>query len=185
MNLLFKNHRAQDAHQQTVKIYAAYGSNLNKQQMTMRCPDAKYVGTGTLNGYELCFKGMPDNAYATVVPAEGASVPIGLWEISERDEQSLDRYEGFPRSYFKQSVSVQTETGEVEAIVYIMNLKRKAGIPSPYYYRRVYDGYRDCGLDASVLDAALKKSVSAFYEDVIRNPGYSPCGGFFGNGDKI
>ena len=39
------------------KLYVAYGSNLNKEQMRYRCPTAKFVGTGIIEGYELQFKG--------------------------------------------------------------------------------------------------------------------------------
>jgi len=39
------------------KLYVAYGSNLNKNQMRYRCPTAKFYGIGELQGYELQFKG--------------------------------------------------------------------------------------------------------------------------------
>lgn len=63
------------------KLYVAYGSNLNKQQMKGRCPDAKFVGTGVIENYELQFKGSLYGAHATIAPKEGASVPVGLWTI--------------------------------------------------------------------------------------------------------
>ena len=34
------------------KLYVAYGSNLNKEQMRYRCPTAKFVGTGIIEGYD-------------------------------------------------------------------------------------------------------------------------------------
>ena len=40
-----------------MKYYLAYGSNLNKEQMQKRCPGAVPVGTMTLKGFELKFKG--------------------------------------------------------------------------------------------------------------------------------
>ena len=33
--------------------YIAYGSNLNREQMAKRCPDAKVIGSGMLKDY--CF----------------------------------------------------------------------------------------------------------------------------------
>lgn len=39
------------------KLYFAYGSNINLDQMDMRCPDARVVGTVVLEGYELLFRG--------------------------------------------------------------------------------------------------------------------------------
>lgn len=145
------------------RLYVAYGSNLNIRQMKHRCPTAKLYGTGEIKDYELQFKGHPDSAFATIAPKEGASVPVAVWEIQARDEMSLDRYEGYPSHYFKQNVPVQLDGEEVNAMVYIMNLKMGFGLPSPYYYQTVYEGYNDCGLNTDVLDKALADSATQFY----------------------
>ena len=104
------------------RLYAAYGSNLNIQQMASRCPGAKLYGTGVIENFELQFKGQPHGAFATIAPKDGASVPVAVWEISKRNEQALDRYEGYPSHYFKQDVPVQLDGKEVTAMVYVMNL---------------------------------------------------------------
>ena len=145
------------------RLYVAYGSNLNIRQMKHRCPGAKLYGTGEIKDYELQFKGHPDSAFATIAPKEGVSVPVAVWEIQARDEMSLDRYEGYPSHYFKQDVPVQLDGEEVNAMVYIMNLKMGFGLPSPYYYQTVYEGYNNCGLNTAVLDKALKESAAHFY----------------------
>ena len=69
--------------------------------MRKRCPESKFIGVGRLHGYELCFRGCSDNAYATVIPKSEAWVPVALYEISEKDELLLDRVEGFPFQYYK------------------------------------------------------------------------------------
>lgn len=145
------------------RLYAAYGSNLNIRQMKYRCPGAKLYGTGVIDNYELQFKGQPRSAFATIAPKDGASVPVAVWEISERDEQALDHYEGYPSHYFRQNIPVQLEGNEVSAMVYIMDLKMGFGLPSPYYYQTVREGYNDCKLDANVLDKAIMKSAEQFY----------------------
>ena len=48
------------------RYYIAYGSNLNLEQMKMRCPTAEVVGVSELKGYKLVFKGALTNAYATI-----------------------------------------------------------------------------------------------------------------------
>ncbi len=113
------------------RLYVAYGSNLNIRQMKYRCPGAKLYGTGVIDNYELQFKGQPHSAFATIAPKEGACVPVAVWEISEKNEQALDRYEGYPSHYFKQNVPVQLDGEEVNAMVYIMNLRMGFGMPSP------------------------------------------------------
>ncbi len=52
----------------TGRRYIAYGSNLNRAQMALRCPDAKVVGTGEIKDYELLFRGNRYGAVATVEP---------------------------------------------------------------------------------------------------------------------
>ena len=48
------------------RFYLAYGSNLNKNQMRYRCPDAKVVGVASLIGWRLLFKGSLTGAYLTI-----------------------------------------------------------------------------------------------------------------------
>ena len=40
-----------------MKYYLAYGSNLNIQQMAVRCPGARAVGTATIRDFKLAFRG--------------------------------------------------------------------------------------------------------------------------------
>lgn len=145
------------------RLYVAYGSNLNLQQMKYRCPTAKLYGTGMIEDYELQFKGRPYSAFATIAPKEGSAVPVAVWEISPKDEVALDRYEGFPTHYFKQDVPVRlNDGGEISAMVYIMNLEMDFGLPSPQYYWTVREGYNDCQLDMTNLDRALRDSAQHF-----------------------
>ena len=146
------------------KLYVAYGSNLNKQQMKGRCPDAKFVGTGVIENYELQFKGSLYGAHATIAPKEGSSVPVGLWTIQSRDESRLDMYEGYRKTgyryYDKEQVRVNLSNGgSVIGMVYIMDQKMDFGQPTPGYYETVKEGYDDCGLDETVLEQALNSSL--------------------------
>ena len=77
------------------RLYMAYGSNMNLEQMADRCRTAEVVGKGILKNYELLFRGARHGAVATVEPREGSSVPVVLWEIGARDEVALDCYEGW------------------------------------------------------------------------------------------
>ena len=44
-----------------------------------------------------------------------------------------------------------------------MNPKMDFGLPSPYYYQTVHEGYENCGMDIDVLDAAVMNSVRQYY----------------------
>lgn len=150
------------------RLYVAYGSNLNFEQMKHRCSTAKMYGTGVIEGYELQFKGSPTNAFATIEPKIGESVPVAVWEISPRDEKALDCYEGYPSHYFKQDVKVKLENEEVDAMVYIMNPKMTFGMPSQMYYQIVHEGYNDCDLNTDVLLKAVTKSSEMFYSAAVQ-----------------
>ena len=82
------------------KFYIAYGSNMDVDQMEWRCPKAELLGVSELDGWQLLFKGSLSGAYATVEQAEGYKVPVLVWAITPRDEERLDRYEGFPNFYY-------------------------------------------------------------------------------------
>lgn len=135
------------------KLYVAYGSNLNKEQMRYRCPAAKFVGTGIIEGYELQFKGALHGACATIAPKEGAAVPVGIWTIQKPDEKRLDIYEGYHEHghsfYNKEQISVKMDDGStITGMVYIMDPRMDFGNPSAGYYDIVHRGYEDgCGHD--------------------------------------
>lgn len=135
------------------RLYIAYGSNLNKEQMQYRCPDSEFVEVGTIPHYRLEFRRV-----LTVVPSPGSSVPVAVWEISPSDEAHLDIYEGFPCAYSKQRLHVDFSDGTgCSAMAYVMNGGYLAP-PSASYYKIVADGFRDCGLDEAALKQALKES---------------------------
>ena len=142
-------------------LYAAYGSNLNKEQMKWRCPDAVESGTAVIKDYRLMFKGSRLGAYLTIEKEKGCEVPVGLWEVSERDIERLDAYEGFPSFYYKKSFVVKCSDGKRHRIfAYIMHEERKLAIPSPYYVRTCKDGYEDFDFDLDVLKEAIRYTES-------------------------
>lgn len=71
------------------RYYIAYGSNLSREQMAFRTPDAKIAGTAILTGWQLLFK-----VHATIEENPKKNTPVLVWEISGEDEKRLDRYEG-------------------------------------------------------------------------------------------
>lgn len=144
------------------KLYIAYGSNLNKVQMKYRCPNAKLVGVGEIPDYQLLFRG-GKNAVATIEPQKGESVPFGLWKISDQDELSLDRYEGYPNLYYKKTFAMQIQGKSAEAMAYIMDPRYEIGVPSQQYYQTILQGYLDCGLDHHILDDAVQKSTDTYH----------------------
>ena len=140
------------------KIYAAYGSNMNLQQMAFRCPDAVVIGNAELPGYELLFRGFDGGSVATVEPKVGSSVPVVLWEITPVDEEALDHYEGWPDVYRKETVVVKYDGEPAEVMFYVMNGNRSLGAPSEYYFNTILEGYTSAGFDIETLVQAVSSA---------------------------
>jgi gamma-glutamylcyclotransferase (GGCT)/AIG2-like uncharacterized protein YtfP len=141
------------------KLYIAYGSNLNLVQMADRCTSARVIGKSEMKDWQLLFRGSRTGAVATVEPKNGSSVPVLVWEITPADEAALDRYEGWPFLYRKETVEVKVNGKAVKAMVYIMNEGRPLGQPSCYYYSTILEGYMDAGFDVDILRRAAAESV--------------------------
>lgn len=137
------------------RLYIAYGSNLNLPQMAFRCPTAEMAGKAELKDYELLFRGGRWGAVATVEPKEGSTVPVLLWKIKPRDEEALDRYEGYPHLYEKQMMEVEVDGETVPAMVYTMTPGREFGMPSDHYADVIREGYETAGFDTRILEAAI------------------------------
>ncbi len=142
------------------KLYIAYGSNMNLEQMAFRCPNSETVAAAILKGFELQFK-----YHATITPNPDSEVPILLWKLSKEDEQTLDRYEGFPKYYRKEIKQFDFRGETVEGMVYIMNGDNPLQKPSKNYYNTILQGYRTFGLDESYLKNALQKSIELGVEE--------------------
>jgi len=150
-----------------MKHYLAYGSNLNLEQMAFRCPDALPVGSAEIQGWQLAFR----RGYLTIEPAEGSAVPVGIWLISEQDEKSLDRYEGFPRFYRKEYIETEIPYYDEArpCLVYIMNDGYPVQKPSPEYLLTVAKGYSDFGMGMLPLVEAYDRSTTVSTTNNARN----------------
>lgn len=141
-------------------LYFAYGSNINLGQMQYRCPDATVRGAAILEGYELVFRG---SGIATIAPKEGACVHGLLWELTDRSEASLDRYEGFPRLYRKEYLQAQTEDGKtVPIMAYVIDpaLELRPAVPPSGYYYGIQEGYLQNRLPLRKLKQALRNCLT-------------------------
>ena len=135
------------------KLYIAYGSNLNLQQMARRCPNAKMVGKTMLEDWRLTFR-----VHATIEPDQGYKLPVGIWEITQQCERTLDAYEGFPNYYRKEELEIQINGEQRKAIVYIMN-GGEVRMPTQPYAESIWEGYKDFGLDPNYLEQAMKDTM--------------------------
>jgi len=128
--------------------YAAYGSNLWRDQMRRRCPEAEVAGSLVLPGWRLVLR-----KYALIRRDETAGCPIGLWRITQADLDALDVYEG-PRTYAR--ILVPLPDGS-QAWTYD-EIRIRPGPPASEYVRRLRRGYADFAFDSAPLEAAIRES---------------------------
>ena len=127
-----------------MKVYGAYGSNINLEQMVCRCPNADVYKVGYINGYRLTFR---NGGFANIEKSEGDRVPVLLWIITEQCEEALDHYEGYPSFYIKQNIPVEIDC-------------RKMRPPTEYYYRGIERGYESNGMPTEELKAAFERCMA-------------------------
>ena len=131
----------------------AYASNLNRERMAERCPDADPIGLATLHDHRLVFRHGAD------VEPHAGSITLGVvWRLTPADMVALDHYESFPSLYRKDFRQVQLVGGDtLECLIYRMN--RDGYAPPPEDYLAIIrEGYHDFGLPDTTLDAAVDLS---------------------------
>ena len=113
--------------------YLAYGSNLNLNEMSKRCRSSNAIGTYNLLNYRLVYKGESDDyAYLTIEKCEGSFVPLGIFEIDDKDIIYLDIYEGYPELYYKKYIDIELDNKMIKGLIYIMNSEYSYHEPSNY-----------------------------------------------------
>ena len=142
------------------KVYGAYGSNMNLEQMAHRCPKARVIGCGLLKDYKLTFRGRYKGV-ANIEHCKGKKEPIVLWEISDECERALDIYEGYPSLYIKEEVEVMVDDKTIKTMVYIMakEYTDMVAAPTEYYFNVIVRGYSDNALDLKPLQIAYKECL--------------------------
>ena len=134
--------------------YFAYGSNLDVEQMKVRCPNSEMIGKVSLPNWRLVFRGVAD-----IEPFTGSQVEGGIWKISESDEVALDNYEVYPSLYIKNYFACSIDTEVVEVMFYQMtHTYDGTQAPNRHYYDTILRGYHQFGLEQKYLVEALMES---------------------------
>jgi len=145
-------------------LYAAYGSNMDPAQMAERCPHSPRAGTGWLYGWRLTFGGENlgwEGALATVVEEQDARVFVVLYEVSETDEEALDRWDGATLGYYsKLRVRVATLEGDALAWLYVLN-DYEGGLPAARYIGIMADAAEAAGAPADYVAGLRARPCSS------------------------
>lgn len=141
------------------KYYLAYGNNLNIKNMKKICSSSEVIGSISINDCHLVYRGVSDGyAHLTIEMDKGSYVPLGVYEIDEKDEAKLDNLDGYSDLYHKEHIDIKVNNRTEKAIIYIMNDCLDYHTPNANYVFECLKGYSDFGFDKNLLKNALENS---------------------------
>ena len=155
-----------------IRLYFAYGSNLNLVQLHQKCSNPSVLGIARLPGHRLGFHGYSsvwDGAVETVIPDNQSEVWGVLYQLTAADWEQLDNHEDVrdngTGTYFHYPVEVYNEQQELAtATIYKKALVGPAELPSTEYLTMIVQGAIEQGLPAEYLASLQKlKSKGAIY----------------------
>ena len=134
-------------------LYFAYGSNMNVDAMSRRCPRSKALGLARLERHRLA---VMHEGWLTAVRDATSAVHGLLWSLALSDIAALDRHESLSQGlYTKETQPVIAERGPKRAIVYF-GANAGPGVLRPAYIAEVLAAARSWRLPAGGL-AALER----------------------------
>ncbi len=128
--------------------YFAYGSNMLRERLLARVPDAAFQARAIVRGYKLRFhkESTDQSGKCNIVRTDSADDVVHgvVFEIPENKLESLDRAEGVGHGYHHdRSVPVRlADDTEIETLTYVADLNaiNDALIPYLWYHRLVIAG---------------------------------------------
>jgi gamma-glutamylcyclotransferase (GGCT)/AIG2-like uncharacterized protein YtfP len=111
---------------------------------------------GVLKGYRWIIN---IHGFATIVKSVEDEVHGIIYELSESDENNLDRYEGVESGfYYKEMFLVEAPGQKINCLVYIDPVEEE-GEPKPEYIKRINAGINDAKLSIEYVNRYIRKFV--------------------------
>jgi cation transport regulator ChaC len=138
-------------------LYFAYGSNMQRAAMQARCPGARAIGPGRLDGYKF-FIGV--DGWGSVRMSPGDTVHGILWRLTPRDVAALHAYELLHKGlYDVRHLPVREGKRKVLAMLYLLR-RRAHGQPKPGYVEMIAAAARGWKLPEPYIRSVERWSVS-------------------------
>jgi len=157
-------------------LYFAFGSNLDPDQMRVRCPAHRVIGVAVLRDHKLVFPIFSTGwggGVASLQLSHGNDVWGVLYDLGDEDLRALDRYEGFrgpgdPHNLYEREPVwvelVRPEDGSVprrvKAAAYLAHTANPSP-PSRRYLDAVIKGARAHRLPDDYIAVLMKLPVLA------------------------
>lgn len=147
-----------------MKLHFAYGSNMSRWHMALRCPQALALGTAVLAGWRFV---IGSDGYASIVQQRGSQVHGVLWRLSSRDLAALNAYENVQGGLYRmRTLPVRRQYLRNPLAVAATVRAQDGGRPVAalvYIARGVGTGTPRSGYMGIVLDAAREWSLPQDY----------------------
>jgi len=130
-------------------LYFAYGTNMDRAGMRRRCPDARALGTGTLEGWRLL---VMRDGYLSIARRRGARVHGVLWRLTPRDLAALDAYEAVDSGLYRRCALPVLAGGRPASAQVYVGRRPAPGRPRPGHLPVVLAAARSWNLPAAYLD---------------------------------
>jgi len=130
-------------------LYFAYGTNMDRAGMRQRCPGARTLGTGTLDGWRLM---VMRDGYVSIARQAGARVHGVLWRLGPRDLAALDAYEAVDAGLYRREVLTVSAGGRTESVQVYIGGSDAPGRARPGHLAAVLAAARSWDLPADYLD---------------------------------
>jgi gamma-glutamylcyclotransferase (GGCT)/AIG2-like uncharacterized protein YtfP len=144
-------------------LYFAYGSNMDRAAMQMRCPKSRPLGRARLAGHRFVIMG---SGYASVRRDPQRSVHGVLYDLAFADMPALDRYEDVGRGLYRKITQpvLREAGGPTRAIVYV-GASAQEGLPQGEYLDRIIAAARAWALPETYI-ASLRSLTGSVVQEV-------------------
>ena len=127
-------------------LYFAYGSNMNIDWISQRCPGIKPLGRARLDDYAIGFRypstSWPGGGACDIMPQQGKAVWGAVYEITDQHLESLNQAEDLHlNGYRRIEVTVDMEGKQLQAISYeVVDKLPQEMKPMPGYLQLLLTG---------------------------------------------
>ncbi len=135
-------------------IYFAYGSNMDLDQMKIRCPGSSVIGIGQLTHYTMAFTRWSrswKSGTADILPERGALVHGVLFNLTLEGLKKLDKFADYPNSYLRQDVTVSCGEELLPSMTYVA-CRQGVYLPSQSYLGKMVHGGMQNHLPEEYID---------------------------------
>jgi cation transport regulator ChaC len=140
-----------------MRLYFAYGSNMDRAHMAKLCPRAEALGPARIDHHRFF---VAYGGYGSIARKRGAAVHGVLWRIGARDRIALDAYEAIGDGLYQHATLPVHHDGKLlRALVYVANDGRP-GRPGAQYRDLVHAAAREWKLPEDYV-RALEQAMAA------------------------